>query len=146
MLFSLPRVFLVKLNPKLDSETQTLLWYHWSNYAAKQSGLTYKMMGSEQLRSGARPRSDSELWRTILGVNHQGTSKRALYIKRKIRYFCSKLSEAKRMRKKVNLVTWSYSMNIVLICCFTLKLVFSRQYSTLQNLGNTSTPTQGHQG
>ena len=100
-------VQIVKMVPQLEDSTREVLAYHWSNYQAKQSGLPYKLLGCDPMVKGLKPRTDessSSLWTTILGLSSQGQLKRHFFITRKIRYFCMKIAEAKRLRKKINLV------------------------------------------
>ena len=107
-------VQIVKMVPQLDDSTRELLGYHWSNYQAKHSGLPYKLLGCDAMVKGVKPRTDdsssSSLWTTILGLSSQGQLKRHFFIQRKIRYFCMKVAEAKRLRKKINLVPWQFDL------------------------------------
>ncbi|CAL1135705.1 unnamed protein product [Cladocopium goreaui] len=93
----------IKMFPTLLPETQELITYHWGNFQAKQSGLTLTMLGTDLLRNGSKPRAaDDALWKTIFAPNEH---KRHWWIARRVRFFLHKLSEAKRLRKKVNLVS-----------------------------------------
>ncbi|CAJ1379504.1 unnamed protein product [Effrenium voratum] len=90
----------VTMYPNLMQESQELIAYHWSNYPAKNSGLTYKQLACEQVRCGSKPRIDCELWRSILSTD---MVKVHWFVARRVRYFLHKLGDAKRLRKRVNL-------------------------------------------
>ena len=102
-------VEVLRVMPHIHEAGRTELKAHWNKYKIAQSGVDYKSLVG---LNGARPLGDSELWKLICGSPKDDPAsavKRANYVLRKVGIFNVNIQNAKRLGKKVNLVTTSKS-------------------------------------
>ena len=92
---------IIKILPLQTPALQQKIAYHWQNFKIDESGLPYAQLSNDAWLYGTKPRdATNALWVLIQAASPE---KRQFSVQRKIGVFLKGLSDAKRLRKKINL-------------------------------------------